>query len=45
MPTHFYGSVAERKSILQTGKEYIVRHPKDIIAEEMTKREKKKFGF
>jgi hypothetical protein len=45
VPTHFYGSGEESSSLLQLGKEYTVQHPKEIVAEEMTRREKKKFGL
>ena len=45
MSTVFYGSDKDRSSQLQINKEYTVQHPKNIIAAEMTKDEKKKFGY
>ncbi len=45
MPTRFYGNEGDRLSILQVAKDYTVQHPKEIIASEMTKREKKKYGY
>jgi hypothetical protein len=45
MPTHFYGNENESSTVLQTNKEYTVQHPVNIIAAEMSKKEKKKFGF
>jgi hypothetical protein len=45
MPTYFYGNENERSTILQANKQYTVLHPAGIIAAEMTKKEKKKFGF
>jgi len=45
MPACFYGSENERSGNLQVGKEYTVQHPAVIVSSEMTKREKKKFGF
>ncbi len=42
---HFFGSQEEKSSTLQAGKEYTAEHPKEIIASEMTKKEKKKFGL
>jgi hypothetical protein len=45
IPTYFYGSENERSTILQVRKDYTVQHPKDIISAEMTKKEKKKFGY
>jgi hypothetical protein len=45
MPAYFYGSENDRSTILQRNKEYTVQHPGNIIAAEMTKKEKKKFGF
>lgn len=45
IPVVFCGSESERSSHLQSNKEYIVQHPKEIITAEMSKREKKKFGY
>lgn len=45
MPTHFYGNENEPSTVLQVKKEYTVQHPGNIIAAEMSKKEKKKFGF
>jgi len=45
MPTHFWASENEPSSILETQKKYNVQHPKEIVAAEMTKKEKKKMGF
>jgi hypothetical protein len=43
--THFYANENETSTILQINKNYTVQHPKDIISAEMTRKEKKKFGF
>lgn len=45
MPTRFYSGEADKSGILQFGKDYAVQHPKEIIAAEMSKREKKKYGY
>jgi len=45
MPAYFYGSENERPGNLQLGKEYIALRSAAIVSSEMTKREKKKFGF
>ena len=45
MPTHFYADENDRLTKLRIAKQYTVQHPKDIIATEMNKKEKKKFGF
>ncbi len=41
MPTHFYADENERSSKLQILTNYTVQHPKEIIAVEMNKKEKK----
>jgi hypothetical protein len=45
MPTYFYENENEPSTVLQVNKEYMVQHPGNIIAAEMTRKEKKKFGF
>lgn len=45
MQTHFYFDENDRVTKLQVLQQYIVQHPKEIIAAEMNKKEKKKFGF
>jgi len=43
--TFFHVGENEAHSILQTGKEFTAEHPATIITDEMTKKEKKKYGF
>jgi hypothetical protein len=45
MPTYFYADENDRSTKLRVLKHYTVQHPKGIIAAEMNKKEKKKFGF
>lgn len=45
MPIYFYASENERSTILERTKKYFAQHPPDIISKEMTKKEKKKFGY
>ncbi|HMK25806.1 MAG TPA: hypothetical protein VK483_07220 [Chitinophagaceae bacterium] len=45
IPTHFYGNENEPSTVLQVNNGYTVQHPVNIIAAEMSKKEKKKFGY
>jgi len=45
MPTHFYADENDRVTKLRVMQQYTVQHPKEIIAAEMNKKEKKKFGY
>lgn len=44
-PAHFYSNENEPSISLSINKEYLVLHPRELIALEMTKRDKKKMGF
>lgn len=45
LPAHFYSDENEPSISLSVNKEYLVQHPRELIALEMTKRDKKKMGF
>ena len=45
LPMHFHTGENEVPVFLEVNKLYEVQHPKDVIALEMSKKEKKKFGF
>ena len=45
LPTYFYAGENDKRTILERNKQYIIQHPQEIIAAEMTKKEKKKFGY
>ena len=45
IPTHFYTGANSQLTPLQVNNSYIVQHPKEIITAEMSKKDKKKWGF
>jgi hypothetical protein len=45
VPTYFYVDDTIKGGLLQINKHYTVMHPKQVIAAELTKREKKKMGL
>ncbi|MEO5685118.1 MAG: hypothetical protein ABIQ88_20910 [Chitinophagaceae bacterium] len=45
IPLHFYTGDNNNSSAIQVNKLYTVQHPKDIVAAEMSKKEKKKLGY
>lgn len=45
MPIYFYASDTEKFSRLPVGMLYVSKHPKELVAAEFTKKEKKKLGL
>ena len=45
IPTYFYTGENGKLTALQVNNSYIVQHPKEIITAEMSKKDKKKWGF
>ena len=45
IPTYFYTTEKGQSTVLERTKKYTVQYSREIISKEMTKKEKKKFGF
>jgi hypothetical protein len=45
VPLTFYGSAEEKSTPLQLFKDYTTEHPKEIVAAELSKKDKKKLGL
>ena len=45
MPAHFYADENNKSVILAINKQYAVQLPKELIAAEMSKKDKKKLGL